>query len=316
MRNEFTDHHRDWQIGTLAGLPRFPQTQRASGCCNRRRRKGHVGSKVPPGTIQLLTLAFARHASSLTYGRVSQLYVERQKLSLKGEAKSLDDNSILATAGIHDGGELVVKDLGPQVSWRTVFVAEYVRFFFCLSILSTYRHRLNFSKKRLDHSSFTQLYIIYPECSTAALCNTANCKSAYIISLERHMEFDYKLGTFTQWSSYTLPNARSSRYCTQPSGCFAHLVLINRPSHPAFIGFRTRPCLWGTFSRSKLFTSSNGPSSHACSALSTIIFSQVFTSALFTPVMNSSVRRAFPSISNIRSDICCKFAVHQRYFPI
>ncbi|KAI0277508.1 3-oxo-5-alpha-steroid 4-dehydrogenase-domain-containing protein [Russula aff. rugulosa BPL654] len=54
-----------------------------------------------------------------------QLYVERQKLSLKSDGKSLDDDSILATAGIHDGGELVVKDLGPQVSWRTVFVTEY-----------------------------------------------------------------------------------------------------------------------------------------------------------------------------------------------
>ncbi|KAH9985111.1 3-oxo-5-alpha-steroid 4-dehydrogenase-domain-containing protein [Russula vinacea] len=54
-----------------------------------------------------------------------QLYVERQKLSLQGETKALDDNAILATTGIRDGGELVVKDLGPQVSWRTVFVTEY-----------------------------------------------------------------------------------------------------------------------------------------------------------------------------------------------
>jgi very-long-chain enoyl-CoA reductase len=28
--------------------------------------------------------------------------------------------------GIIEGGELQVKDLGPQVSWRTVFLAEYV----------------------------------------------------------------------------------------------------------------------------------------------------------------------------------------------
>ena len=141
MPNEFTDHHCDWQIDTLAGLPPFSQARKASGCCNRRRRKGRTGSKVPSGTIQLLTLAFVFPSHS----RVLQLYVERQKLSLKGEAKSLNDDSILAAAGIRDGGELVVKDLGPQVSWRTVFVTEYVCFFlFCLFILSTYRHCLNF----------------------------------------------------------------------------------------------------------------------------------------------------------------------------
>lgn len=71
---------------------------------------------------------------SLTYGRALQLYVERQKLSLKGETKALDDSAILAAAGIRDEGELVVKDLGPQVSWRTVFITEYVRFFLISSL--------------------------------------------------------------------------------------------------------------------------------------------------------------------------------------
>jgi len=61
------------------------------------------------------------------------LYVDRQKLSLKGEAKALDNDAILAAAGVHDGGELIVKDLGPQVSWRTVFLTEYVRLPFSLS---------------------------------------------------------------------------------------------------------------------------------------------------------------------------------------
>jgi very-long-chain enoyl-CoA reductase len=56
-----------------------------------------------------------------------QLYVERQKLSLKGDVKALDNDAVLAAAGVRDGGELVLKDLGPQVSWKTVFLVEYVR---------------------------------------------------------------------------------------------------------------------------------------------------------------------------------------------
>jgi hypothetical protein len=70
---------------------------------------------------------FAHYAFPLHTDAFKQLYVERQKLSLKGEARALDDDAILASAGVRDDGELVVKDLGPQVSWRTVFLTEYVR---------------------------------------------------------------------------------------------------------------------------------------------------------------------------------------------
>jgi len=57
--------------------------------------------------------------------KLPQLYVERQKLSLKGGAKALDDDAVLAAVSVRDGSELVVKDLGAQVSWKTVFLVEY-----------------------------------------------------------------------------------------------------------------------------------------------------------------------------------------------
>jgi very-long-chain enoyl-CoA reductase len=69
--------------------------------------------------------------------RALQLYVERQKLTLKGESKALEDDATLVAAGVLDGSEMVVKDLGPQVSWRTVFMTEYVRSFpACPTLLS------------------------------------------------------------------------------------------------------------------------------------------------------------------------------------
>jgi len=38
----------------------------------------------------------------------------------------LDDTKVLSTYGLKSGDSIVVKDLGPQISWRTVFIVEYL----------------------------------------------------------------------------------------------------------------------------------------------------------------------------------------------
>jgi very-long-chain enoyl-CoA reductase len=57
-----------------------------------------------------------------------QFYAARQKISRVGERAALADDVLLKDTGMQeDGAELAVKDLGPQISWRTVFLVEYVR---------------------------------------------------------------------------------------------------------------------------------------------------------------------------------------------
>ncbi len=56
-----------------------------------------------------------------------QFHPSRQKLTLKGEKKALEDGTSLKDAGVEDGAEVTVKDLGPQIGWKTVFLIEYVR---------------------------------------------------------------------------------------------------------------------------------------------------------------------------------------------
>lgn len=93
----------------------------------------------------------------------------RQRLTLsakagtKGKPVVLEDAKTLSAYGLKEGDAIVVKDLGPQISWRTVFCIEYLG--------PLVIHQL-FFLTRLNSSqvmSFTQVYARPPGCWPSSL---------------------------------------------------------------------------------------------------------------------------------------------------
>lgn len=50
---------------------------------------------------------------------------DRQALRLEPKGKTLKEDESLKSLGLRSGSKLYVKDLGPQIGWKTVFLAEY-----------------------------------------------------------------------------------------------------------------------------------------------------------------------------------------------
>lgn len=57
--------------------------------------------------------------------KLPKLTTERQRITTEDKKPLLDDDKSLADLGVSSGQTLYVKDLGPQIGWRTVFLTEY-----------------------------------------------------------------------------------------------------------------------------------------------------------------------------------------------
>lgn len=53
------------------------------------------------------------------------LYVDRQSYRTEPTGKSLKDSETLSSINVDKSGKIYFKDLGPQIGWSTVFMAEY-----------------------------------------------------------------------------------------------------------------------------------------------------------------------------------------------
>ncbi|KAK4055854.1 3-oxo-5a-steroid 4- dehydrogenase [Microbotryomycetes sp. JL221] len=87
--------------------------------------------------------------------RQSKLDVHRQRLTTEDKKVLDDDDKQLTEYGVKHNDSLEIKDLGPQISWRTVFLIEYFGPIF-IHPAFYYGQKL-FYRKTFEHSKMQQV---------------------------------------------------------------------------------------------------------------------------------------------------------------
>ncbi|BFZ59244.1 Very-long-chain enoyl-CoA reductase [Saitoella coloradoensis] len=87
--------------------------------------KSRTRSVKVPSTLEVPTSATIDDLRKLLHSH-TRLNVNRQRLTLENKTALTNPSQTLEAAGVKEGDIVYVKDLGPQISWTTVFVVEYL----------------------------------------------------------------------------------------------------------------------------------------------------------------------------------------------
>lgn len=83
------------------------------------------GSK-PLGKIVVNETTTVKNVKEKVHQTVKRsLYPDRVAVKLEAKGKTLKDEETIKSLNLQAGAKLYVKDLGPQISWKNVFLAEY-----------------------------------------------------------------------------------------------------------------------------------------------------------------------------------------------
>jgi len=80
---------------------------------------------IPIATVKVDPTSTVKDLKKQIHHFKPWLYPERQELRLQPRSKAISENEIVQNLGLKEQGKLYLKDLGPQIAWKTVFLLEY-----------------------------------------------------------------------------------------------------------------------------------------------------------------------------------------------